>query len=145
MSATGLQPETIVMRLREKLGGRLAHNADSSEKNGANWWALGVIRKGYKPTWVKRAPVQRVAPSNPSFSPKAAQVLDTEVQGLLDKGTIHKVDPVLGQCVSTYFAVPKSKRSPDKWRPILNLKRFNKSVRHVYFQMEEIKIVRKWF
>ena len=55
-----------------------------------------------------------VAPSNPSVSLKAAQVLDTEVQGLLDKGTIREVEPVPGQYVSTYFAVPKSKRSPDK-------------------------------
>ena len=53
--------------------------------------------------------------------------------------------PTKGQYVSTYFAVPKSKRTPDKWRPILNLKQFNKSVRHVCFKMEEIKAVRKWF
>ena len=45
-----------------------------------------------------------------------------EVQGLLDKGAICEVDPVPGQYFSTFFAVPKSKRSPDKWRPILNLK-----------------------
>ena len=64
VSATGLQPETIVTRLREKLGGRLDHNADSCEKIGMNWWSLGVLRKGYKPTWVKKAPVQKVAPSS---------------------------------------------------------------------------------
>ena len=49
------------------------------------------------------------------------------------------------QYVSIYFAVPKSKRVPDKWRPILNLKHFNKYVCHVYFQMEDVKTVRKWF
>ena len=112
MSATGLRPEMIVTRLKEKLGGRLAHNVDSYEKIGTNRWSL-------------------------------AQVLDKEVQGLLDKGAIREVEPVPGQYVSSYFVVPKSKRSPDKWRPILNLKRFNRSVRHVYFQMEELKIVRK--
>ena len=36
-------------------------------------------------------------------------------------------------------------RSPDKLRPILNLKKFNKYVCHVYFHMEELKTVRKWF
>ena len=144
VSATGLQPDTIVTRLKEQLGGRLAHNADSYEKIGANRWSLGVIRKGYRPTWKKRAPVQRVAQRNPSITPTAAQVLDKEVQGLLDKGVIRVVDLVPGQYVSSYFAVPKSKRSPDKWRPILNLKRFNKSIRHVFFKMEDIKTVRKW-
>ena len=53
--------------------------------------------------------------------------------------------PVQGQYVSSYFAVPKSKRVPDKWRPILNLTKFNKYVCYVYFHMEDIKMVRKWF
>ena len=47
--------------------------------------------------------------------------------------------PVQGQYVSSYFTVP------DKWRPILNLKKFNKYVCHVYFRMEDVKTVRKWF
>ena len=44
---------------------------------------------------------------------KASNVLNTEVCGLLDKGAIREVSPVLGQYVSSYFAVPKSERSPD--------------------------------
>ena len=36
VSATGLQLDTIVMRLNEQLGERLVHNADSYEKIGAN-------------------------------------------------------------------------------------------------------------
>ena len=55
------------------------------------------------------------------------------------------MSPVLGQYVSSYFAVPKSKRSPDKWRPILNLKKFNKFIRHIYFKMEDVRTVRNWF
>ena len=55
------------------------------------------------------------------------------------------MSPVLRQYVSSYFAVPKSKRSPDKWRPILNLKKFNKFIRHIYFKMEGVRTVRKWF
>ena len=53
--------------------------------------------------------------------------------------------PVQGQYVSSYFAVPKSKRSPDKWRHILNLKKFNKYVCHAYFCMKDVKTVRKLF
>ena len=56
-----------------------------------------------------------------------------------------EVSPVPGEYVSSYFAVPKLKRSPDKWRPILNLKKFNKFIRHIYFKMEDFRTVRKWF
>ncbi len=52
---------------------------------------------------------------------------------------------VQGEYVSSYFAVPKSKRSPDKWRPILKLKKFNKFVPYMYFRREDVKTVRKWF
>ena len=52
--------------------------------------------------------------------------------------------PVLGQYVSSYFAVPKSKRSPDKWRPIFNLKCFNHSVIKIHFRMEEVVWIRQW-
>ena len=55
------------------------------------------------------------------------------------------MSPVPGQYVSSYFAVPKLKRTPDKWRPILNLKKFNKFVCHIYFKMEDVRAVRKWF
>ena len=95
------------------------------------------------PTWDKYAPWQRVAPSNPTISTKASNVLNTEVTRLCDRGAIHEVDPVQGQYVSSNFAVPKSKRAPDKWRPILNLKKSNKYVCHVYFYMKDNKMVRK--
>ena len=68
VSATGLQPNPIVSRLSRKLGGRLAHCRDSYEKIGADRWSLDIVRKGYKPTWIKRAPRQRVEPSNPIVS-----------------------------------------------------------------------------
>ena len=45
--------------------------------------------------------------------------------------------------MSSYFAVAKA-RSPGKFRPILNLKKFNKSVKKYKFRMEGIKQVRDW-
>ena len=145
VSASGLRPETIVSRLSWKLGGRLAHCIDSYRTIGAQRIHLDMLRNGYAPPWLKRAPWQKDAHRNPRVSQKAADVLDVEVQGLLEKGAIVETSPVLGQFVSSYFAVPKSKRVPDKWRPILNLKKFNRYVCHIYFQMEELKCVRKWF
>ena len=102
------------------------------------------MRNGYKPPWICCTPQQRTTPPNPKVFLKASNVLDTEVFGLLDKGAIREVSPVPGEYVSSYFAIPKSKRSPDKWRPILNLKRFNKFICHIYFKMEDVRMVRKW-
>ena len=128
-----------------KLGERLAHCIDSYRTIGTQRIHLDILRNGYKPPWLWVAPWQRVVPRNPKVSQKASDVLNVEVQGLLEKGAIRKASPVPGQYVSSYFAVPKSKHVPDKWRPILNLKKFNNYVRHIYFQMEKIKCVRKWF
>ena len=58
------------------------------------------------------------------LSALAANVLNMEVKGLLEKGNVSKVEHVHRQYVSPYFAEPKSTRSPDKWRPIQNLKKF---------------------
>ena len=139
MSVVGLHPETIVSRLSLKLSGRLAYSEDSYRKIGASEGHIDIICKGYKPTLDKCASRQRIAPHNPTISTKASNVLNTEVTGLLEKGAIREVGPVQGQYVSSYFTVP------DKWRPILNLKKFSKYVCHVYFRMEDVKTVRKGF
>ena len=61
-----------------------------------------------------------------------------------DRATISSILlDVEGQFVSLYFAVAKA-RSPGKFRPILNLKRFNKSVKKYKFWMEGLKQVRDW-
>ena len=110
----GLHPETIVSRLSKKLGGRLAYSEDSYRTIGASEKHIDIIRKGYKPSWDKHAPRQRVAPSNPTISTKASNVLNTEVTGLLEKGAIREVGLVQGQYVSSYFLLPKSKGVPNK-------------------------------
>ena len=92
----------------------MAYNQDIHVKIGTNEVCLDIIRRGYKPTWDKISLWQGTAASNPTVSLKASQFLDKEVQGLLDKDTIGEVQPVLGQYVSSYFAVPKSKQTPDK-------------------------------
>ena len=99
---------------------------------------------GIIPAFLQKPPVQRKALASPKVSVDAAAVLDKEVNDLLAKAAIKEVALVHGQFVSSYFAVPKSKRVPDKWRPILNLKKFNDFVHHMKFQMEELKWVRNW-
>ena len=113
VSATGLQPETIVFRLSLKLGGRLAYCEDIYRTIGTSESCIDIITKGYKHIWIKSAPQQRVVARNPTISTKASNGLDTEVTGILEKGLICKVGRVQGEYVSSYFAIPKSKRSPD--------------------------------
>ena len=113
VSVLGFNPETIVSTLSNKLGGRLAYSEDSYRKIGASEKHINIIRNGYKPPWKCCTPRQRTTPCNPKVSLKASNVLNTEVFGLLDKGAIREVSLVLRQYVSSYFAVPKLKRSPD--------------------------------
>ena len=115
MSPMGLRPKTIVSRLSKKLGGRLAYSEDSYRKIGASEGHIDIIRKGYKPSWDKHAPRQRVASCNLTISTKASNVLDTEVTGLLENGAIPEVSPVQGHYVSSYSTVPKSKRVLTSW------------------------------
>ena len=88
--------------------------------------ATSIYSRGYKPSWISKVPRHRAAASNPTIFALASNILNMEVQGLLKKGAICKVGQIPGQYVSSYFTIPKSKRSPDKWRLILNLKKFNK-------------------
>merc|ERR1711895_185581 len=80
---------------------------------------------------------------NPKVSGLAFEVLKQEASDLLSKESIASVTPVEGQYVLSYFAVAKA-HSPGKFRPILNLKRFNKSFKKYKFRMEGVKQVRDW-
>ena len=79
-------------------------------------------------------------PKNPKVSGSAHEVLVQKASDLLAKESIVPVDHVKGQFVSSYFAVSKA-HSPGKFRPILNLKKFNKSVKKYKFKMEGLRQV----
>ena len=82
-------------------------------------------------------------PRNPEVSGPAHDVLVQEAADLLAKESIASVAPVKGQFVSSYFAVAKA-HSPGKFRPILNLKKFNRAVKKYRFRMEGLRQVRDW-
>ena len=100
MSTIGFKPETIVSRLSKPLGSRLGHSEESYVKISTEEVHLGVNRSSYKATWLKNAPVQRIA-CNSTISSKASLVLNTKVQGV-----ICEVGQVRGQYVSSQFGVP---------------------------------------
>ena len=77
VSAMGLHPETIVSKLSKKLGGRQAYSKDSYRTIGTSEKHIAIIKNSNKPSWKEHTPQQRVAPSNPTISTKAAIVLDT--------------------------------------------------------------------
>ena len=56
---------------------------------------------------------QRATACKPTISAFASNILETEVQGLFEKGAIFMVGYVQKQYLNSYFAVPKSKRSPE--------------------------------
>ena len=107
-----------------------------------NNWVLNIVSEGYKIPF-KFVPSQRSWPRNPEVSGPAFEVLRQEAADLLTKESIAPVTPVKGQFVSSYFAVAKA-HSPGKFRPILNLKKFNKSVKKYKFCMEGLKQVCEW-
>ena len=124
------------------LGGRLRHCVQNWRIICQNSWVLGVVEYGYKIP-LKFPPFQRNPPTNPSVSGPAYDVLVQEAIGLKTKEAVSVVDHCPGEYISSYFAVPKP-RSPGKFRPILNLKYFNKYVKKYKFTMESLANVRDW-
>ena len=100
---------------------------------------MNIVSEGYKKPF-RLIPVQRSYPKNPKVSGQAFEVLKQEAADLLAKESIASVTPVEGQFVSSYFAVGKA-RSPGKFRPILILNKFNKSVIKYKFYMEGLRQV----
>ncbi len=145
VTKAGFKPEYICSALSSPIGGRLSHAIDSYRNIQSDDRVMQIIKSGYEIPFRSRTPVQVRSLRTPApATPTARDVLDEEVKGLIAKNAVKVVQPVRGQYVSPYFAVPKSKRSPDKWRPILNLKRFNSSVRKSSFRMEEVSWIRQW-
>ena len=124
-----------------KIGGRLGSCVSAWKVITENRWIRNVVRFGYKIP-LKRKPFQPKIPVNPKVQPEAHKVLLDEAEGLLEKGAIMVSEMVEEQFFSSYFAVPKPRS--DKWRPILNLKKFNRNVKHYKFRMETFAHVRQW-
>ena len=124
-----------------EVGGRLIHCVAAWKTITENNWVRNVVRFGYKIPLLSK-PVQLKIPSNPLATGDAYDVLVEEAAGLVHKGAIKEVKAVQNQFISSYFAVPKPRST--KWRPILNLKKFNENIQHYSFKMETFKQVREW-
>ena len=142
ITGLGFIVDTIPLLHKLPLGGRLKHCKHIWSRVCQSVWVNDVISEGYKIPF-KFEPCQTRVPANPTVSGPAYDVLVAEATELLAKEAVAPVAPDVGQYVSSYFAVPKP-RSPGKFRPILNLKKFNKSIKHYKFKMEGLRQVRDW-
>ena len=142
VTAVGLVVQNIPHLENIPLGGRLKHCIDGWQRICGNSWVNNVVKDGYKIP-LKFKPKQRLIPKNPQVSDSAFQVLKQEALDLKVKHAVVVTTHVKDEYISSYFAVPKL-RSPGKFRPILNLKHFNKYVKKYRFTMEHLKMVRDW-
>ena len=141
VTSIGLVVSKIPALSQLEIGGRLRHCVSAWKSVTESKWIRNVVRIGYKIPLISK-PFQSKIPTNPKVKPEAHQVLLDEAKGLLEKGAIMVSEMEEGQFVSSYFAVPKPRS--DKWRPILNLKKFNENVKHYKFRMETFSQVRQW-
>ena len=142
VTSVGLVVENIPKLEDLPLGGRLRYCIDSWRHICQNNWVNNVVEFGYRIP-LKYKPTQWKIPSNPPVSESANEVLKLEALELKLKQAVRVVDHVKEEYISSYFAVPKV-RSPGKFRPILNLKYFNKCVKKYRFTMEHLRTVREW-
>ena len=125
ITALGFVVDMIPFLNSLPLGGRLKHCAATWNKVCQNNWVEDVVSSGYKIPF-KYIPVQHYVPRNPVVTGSAHDILKDEASELLLKEAIASDNPAT--------AVPKL-GSPGKWRPILNLKKFNKSIKHYCIKM----------
>ena len=79
-------------------------------------------------------PVQTRIPP-PLFTDMEAACVDQEVESLLRRGAIHRVEPYDSQFVSNIFLQPKKSGGLCL---IINLKRLNSLFEHNHFKMEKL-------
>ena len=82
-------------------------------------------------------PYQRGAPC--PLSNQHQPAVEEEVQKLLTKGAIKKVEPCPGQFVSRLFLIAKKDGS---FRPVVNLRPLNQFMARVHFKMEGIDMLK---
>jgi hypothetical protein len=129
VTTIGLAVDIIPALDKLPLAGRISSCVNGWKIICNNSWVCSVVEFGYKIP-LKFLPRQFRIPVNPSVSGAAHQVLIDEAIGLKNKAAVSVVEPIKGQYISSYFAVPKP-RSPGKFRPILNLKYFNRNVKKI--------------
>lgn len=99
-------------------------------------WILDTVKSGYKIEFNPVPDFSGFLPEIP-FSKEKVDIVSLEIEKLLRKGAIEKVDPVEGQFISNIFLVPKKDGS---LRLVINLKQLNFFVEYQHFKQENISL-----
>lgn len=117
-------------------GGQLSKYVAQWGKSTSDKSILSII-EGDSIEFEFSPPVQHYA-KNAQFSPDEENFIDSEIEKLLNKGVIKHTFHENNEFVSPIFITPKSDGTN---RLILNLKKFNESVKYEHFKMSTIHSV----
>lgn len=120
------------------MAGRLADFLPAWRRVTDDDFVLSVVRLGYRIEFLSPPPFNGIRATNPPLA--QADTLSEEVAALLQKQAIRPVPPQDQDrgYYSTYFLVPKK---DGGFRPILNLRWLNLSVRYRRFRMETLRTI----
>ena len=119
------------------VGGRLAHFQNRWGEITEDSWVLSVVRKGYKIPFICKPPLS----PTPIFLQQTESLsLEEEVNKLLLKGAVEKIEPEGPGFYSRIFLVPKKN---GKLRLIKDLSRLNTFLEIQSFKMETANKVRQ--
>ncbi|XP_065177287.1 uncharacterized protein LOC135807202 [Sycon ciliatum] len=119
------------------VAGRLRHFVQAWSAITSDPWVLDAVR-GLKLDLVAD-PAQRTEPRELSLEEDRALAVRLEVDELMLKGAVTRVQECAHQFVSQIFTIPK--KDSGKERPVVNLKALNGFVRYEHFKMEGLKLL----
>ena len=119
------------------VGGRLAHFQNRWGAITEDSWVLSVVRKGYKIPFVNKP---FLSPTPIFLQQTESLALVKEVNKLLHKGAVEKIEPEGPRFYSRIFLVPKKN---GKLRLIIDLSRLNTFLDIQSFRMETANKVRQ--
>lgn len=113
--------------------GQVQQYSESWKKLTSDKTILSII-EGYKIEF-DTMPEQIASPNKIFTNAKESQIVAHEIEKLLKKGVLHKVNHTTGEFLSNIFLRAKKDSS---YRLILNLKNLNQSVTYKHFKMETL-------
>lgn len=121
-------------RLPEAVNKVRALNTHYWKQFTSDKWILKTV-KGYRIEFLE-TPMQYFIPKQISFTESESVLVQNEVDVLLAKGAIKKVQNPFDEFISNIFLVPKKDGTS---RPIINLKNLNEFVEYHHFKQENLQ------
>ena len=125
--------------LSSPVGARLQEFLPAWEELTGNPWVLQTVL-GHRLEFASSPPppLSLLNPPRGSLSPEKKELMRVEIENLLLKGAVERVDRTPG-IYSPIFLVPKR---DEGWRPVINLRHLNSFLRVEHFKMENLMSLR---